>query len=386
MATPQAVTAVIRASRPEFRSAADRLAFAVHAVVSVNGFSLRKVGDVAVDEAVAAGPSALPSDECGLEGWNHVGQGQGAGHGAGQDVGSAPATYAFLYVPDSPGMERQDKASPPPLLLVKCLSLDAEGAAADGAGTGAVASAGVLLVSLADAATGRPPVTLELPVARYVSPGGTYDKMDELISRVTGALEEALEVPAAASRAGAKASAASTATTASAAGKTAGASQGQPQPQPQRGREHPETEPDHDPLRDDRYRGPPRGPPGYGMGSEDDRMPGGVPRPPGMGGGLMLPGGGGGGLAGGGGMLVGPDNPIFADRLRHPRMGGPGMGGPGMGPGGPGVRWDPIAPEGLQGWHPDDFTREGRAHRGEGFNDIGRPPPGRGPDWDNMFG
>ncbi|PNW80820.1 hypothetical protein CHLRE_07g331000v5 [Chlamydomonas reinhardtii] len=377
MATPQAVTAVIRASRPEFRSAADRLAFAVHAVVSVNGFSLRKVGDSAVDEAVAAGAAALPAEECGLQGWN---QGQAEPGGAGV---AEPATYGFLYVPESAGMDRQDnKGSPAPLLLVKCLNLHS---AADD-------TPGVLLASLADAATGRPPVTLELPVARYVSSGGTYDKMEELIGRVTGALEEALEVPAA-SRSGAKAAGVST------AGKTAAAtpaasttSQGQQQ-QPQRGREE-GPDPDHDPLRDDRYRGAPRGPargpPGYGVGAEEDWVPGGVPRPPGMGGGLMLPGGGG-GFAGGGGMLVGPDNPIFADRLRHPRMGGPGMGpggGPGMGPGSgvPGMRWDPIAPEGLQGWHPDDFTREGRAVRGEGFNDIGRPPPGRGPDWDNMFG
>ncbi|KAG2440745.1 hypothetical protein HXX76_003602 [Chlamydomonas incerta] len=375
MATPQAVTAVIRASRPEFRSAADRLAFAVHAVVSVNGFSLRKVGDVAVDEAVAAGAAALPSEECGLAGWNEAAQ-VPAEDGAG--AAAAPATYAFLYVPESAGMERQDKGSPPPLLLVKCLGLDAEAGAAGG----------LLLVSLADAATGRPPATLELPIARYVTPGGTYDKMDELIGRVTGALETALEVPAA-SQSGAKA-AGSTAGKAAAASSTAGTSQGPQQPaQPQRGREEPgrDRDPDHDPLRDDRYRGPPRGPPGYGVGAEEDWVPGGVPRPPGMGGGLMLPGGGGGFAGSGGGMLVGPDNPIFADRLRHPRMGGPGMG-PGMGPGSgvPGMRWDPIAPEGLQGWHPDDFTRDGRAMRGEGFNDIGRPPPGRGPDWDNMFG
>lgn len=132
-------------------------------------------------------------------------------------------------------------------------------------------------------------------------------------------------------------------------------------------------------------------------------------------------------------------------------------------------RWDPIAPEGLQGWSPDDFARGDRCvggwvtpgiyiaasclcaallhaaccdgpavqraaqpaactelpatgwagvlytlvlqhacmqvilpppltlsacmralracrGRGEGLNDIGRPPPGRGTDWDSMFG
>lgn len=48
------------------------------------------------------------------------------------------------------------QGSPAPLLLVKCLNLHS---AADD-------TPGVLLASLADAATGRPPVTLELPVAR----------------------------------------------------------------------------------------------------------------------------------------------------------------------------------------------------------------------------
>lgn len=81
----------------------------------------------------------------------------------------------------------------------------------------------------------------------------------------------------AASRSGAKAAGVST------AGKTAAAtpaasttSQGQQQ-QPQRGREE-GPDPDHDPLRDDRYRGAPRGPargpPGYGVGAEEDWVPG----------------------------------------------------------------------------------------------------------------
>lgn len=77
-----------------------------------------------------------------------------------------------------------------------------------------------------------------------------------------------------------------------------------------------------------------------------------------------------GGIPAGGGMQVGPGHPYFMDRLRHPEL-QPGMGGlrpppPGLGGGGlqppvpglpPGARWDPIAPEGLQGWQPDDFTR-----------------------------
>jgi hypothetical protein len=53
-------------------------------------------------------------------------------------------------------------------------------------------------------------------------------------------------------------------------------------------------------------------------------------------------------------------------------------------------------PEGLEGWRPEDFQRP-RPGMGRGLGprpplnpdidpDIGPPPPGRGADWDNMFG
>ena len=90
-------------------------------------------------------------------------------------------------------------------------------------------------------------------------------------------------------------------------------------------------------------------------------------------------------------MHVGPGHPFFSDRLRNPGLvGGPGgLGGGGLhGPGGGGARWDPIAPEGLQGWNPEDFQR-GAPRRGEGppvHPDMMQPGPGRGADWDHMFG
>ena len=95
----------------------------------------------------------------------------------------------------------------------------------------------------------------------------------------------------------------------------------------------------------------------------------------------------------GGGMHVGPGHPFFSDRLRNPDLASGGRGGVvggGMGPGG--VRWDPIAPEGLQGWHPEDFqrgpARPGRVgHPGPPVHpDVMQPGPGRGADWDHMFG
>jgi len=46
-------------------------------------------------------------------------------------------------------------------------------------------------------------------------------------------------------------------------------------------------------------------------------------------------------------------------------------------------------PEGLEGWRPDDFQRP-RPGGGRGVPDIdpdiGLPGPGRGTDWDNMYG
>ncbi|GLC52452.1 hypothetical protein PLESTB_000630700 [Pleodorina starrii] len=414
MATPQAITAVIRASKPEFKSTADKAAFAVHAILSVNGFSLRKVGE-GVDEAAAQGPSALPAEEVDPTGWN-------------RDAGGDGGTYSFLYVPESAAAQRQQQQQPP-LLLVKCLRLVAEAspgpAPVEGSAAGAAAggsapaqSGGVLLVSLTDVASGGPPASLELQLDRYVpslAPGASgYEHLDELIRRVEGALAEALEGQQQASKGKTGVAATTTTTPGAAAGAAAKGSTGDsPQKRDREAAavsaaeeaEAEERRRRHDPLRDDRYYGqglPTRGSHGWGPVAvgDEDLMPGGLPPPPGLGG-LGGPFGPGGGVplgprGMGGGMHVGPQNPIFADRLRHPR-GGPGYP-PGLGPGGPGgglggggggvpgMRWDPINPEGLQGWSPDDYTREGRMQRGEGFNDIGRPPPGRGTDWDDMFG
>jgi proteasome inhibitor subunit 1 (PI31) len=78
-------------------------------------------------------------------------------------------------------------------------------------------------------------------------------------------------------------------------------------------------------------------------------------------------------------MHVGPGDPIFGPG----RMGG-GVGAPpGHGSLPPGARWDPIAPPGMQGFHPDDFQRPGG---GRPHPDMAQPGPGRGTDMDYMFG
>jgi hypothetical protein len=45
-------------------------------------------------------------------------------------------------------------------------------------------------------------------------------------------------------------------------------------------------------------------------------------------------------------------------------------------------------PEGLEGWRPEDFQRPRGGGRGmpDIDPDIGLPGPGRGTDWDSMYG
>mmetsp|Transcript_9894 Transcript_9894/g.25224 ORF Transcript_9894/g.25224 Transcript_9894/m.25224 type:complete len:237 (-) Transcript_9894:164-874(-) len=110
----------------------------------------------------------------------------------------------------------------------------------------------------------------------------------------------------------------------------------------------------------------------------DDLVPPGI-RPPGsIHPGLGPFGGRGGGLRG---SHVGPDDPIFSG------MGGRRDGRRPPGPGlPPGARWDPINPQGIPGFHPDDFIPDGRPVRDRDVHpDIG-PPPGGGGGMDHMFG
>lgn len=73
-----AVLAVIRAARPAFRDRADRVAFALHALLLVRGARLIAIGQAAEAEPPAG---ALAAEECGHDGWN-----------------AAEGTWAFRYV------------------------------------------------------------------------------------------------------------------------------------------------------------------------------------------------------------------------------------------------------------------------------------------------
>ncbi|KAJ4745373.1 Proteasome inhibitor-like protein [Rhynchospora pubera] len=91
MATDQAAMAVLKASRPTFRNAHDKVAFAVHSAFLVSGFSL-----VAVGPATNSDDLSSLVDEVGIDGWNEM-----------ED------RYGFLYVKEEKGRKMR--------ILVKAL-------------------------------------------------------------------------------------------------------------------------------------------------------------------------------------------------------------------------------------------------------------------------
>lgn len=84
------------------------------------------------------------------------------------------------------------------------------------------------------------------------------------------------------------------------------------------------------------------------------------------------------GGARGGGSLVGLNDPRFRPGLRHPEL-QPGIGG---------MRYDPIGPAGMRGYRPGDFIPGNEWDMGGPpyHPDIGPPGPGRGSDFDHMYG
>ncbi|KAL9268609.1 putative proteasome inhibitor [Drosera capensis] len=93
MATEKSVMAVIRSSRPTFRSDSDKLAFAVHASFIASGFVLVSTGPPAFSDSALSESSS--TDEVGIEGWNE-----------GEDE------YVFVYVDP----EKKNRK-----VLLKCL-------------------------------------------------------------------------------------------------------------------------------------------------------------------------------------------------------------------------------------------------------------------------
>ncbi|KAL5711371.1 hypothetical protein ACHQM5_021835 [Ranunculus cassubicifolius] len=93
MATEEAVMAVIKASRPNFRNPFDKVAFALHASFLASGYALLATGNSAFSDTIYSSP---PSDEVGIEGWNEKEDG-----------------YGFVYSKIEKGVKKT--------VLVKCL-------------------------------------------------------------------------------------------------------------------------------------------------------------------------------------------------------------------------------------------------------------------------
>ncbi|KAI3921673.1 hypothetical protein MKW98_021835 [Papaver atlanticum] len=94
MANEEGVMAVIRAIRPNFRNAHDKIVFAVHAMFLNSGYFLTATGSAAYSDTILTSP---PSDEVGIEGWNQ-----------------SEDSYGFVY-------SKIDKAGVKYTVLVKCL-------------------------------------------------------------------------------------------------------------------------------------------------------------------------------------------------------------------------------------------------------------------------
>lgn len=140
MATEKSVMAVIRASRPSFRNAHDKVAFAVHAAFISSGYLLTATGNPAFSETAL---SSTSTDEVGIERWNEL-----------QD------DYAFVYFNPEKGSKK---------VLVKCLVMNDK----------------LLVAALADGAS--EPIHLEINVEDCVAEnGGTnysgqFKNLDKLV-------------------------------------------------------------------------------------------------------------------------------------------------------------------------------------------------------------
>ncbi|KAK9123832.1 hypothetical protein Sjap_013434 [Stephania japonica] len=95
MAIENSAMAVIKASRPSFRNAHDKIAFAAHAAFLASGYTLVATGPPAFAEHALSSP---PSDEVGIEGWNEFDD-----------------SYGFVYVKKDGSLSFT--------VLVKCLAM-----------------------------------------------------------------------------------------------------------------------------------------------------------------------------------------------------------------------------------------------------------------------
>lgn len=324
---------------PYYRSKEDKVAYAIHAYILSLNYKLNAVGIAAEDEST---DWTSPRDEIDHQGWN--------------DNTSAEGFYTFRY-------QDLDNNKRPPL-YVKIMT----------------AAPGTFLLHWAP---NKHNDTVMIDVAKFTTdnpnPASSYKNLPLLI----GTLQQcSLGIPTAPTEQPSGPGSSSS---------SRGGAPTVPSPSPQPSGPDYNSTNDENPLR---MAPPTRRPvPGYGspgmplgIGTEDVVPPGvrppGYHHPP-------LPGNLPSGPHRGGGMHVGPGDPIFGTG-RYGRGVGVGgrEGGGGVGGGGgevlpPGARWDPIAPEGLPGAHPEDYVPELRPRI---HPDVMQPGPGNGGSFDSMFG
>ncbi|XP_059305504.1 probable proteasome inhibitor [Lycium ferocissimum] len=147
MATEQSVMAVIRAARPTFRQAHDKVAFAVHAAFLASGFVLHATGpNASTDDAL----SSSSTDEVGIDHWNEF-----------ED------SYAFVY-------SNPEKSSKK--VLVKCLAMNNK----------------LLIDAFRDG--DNEPLHLELSVEDYIveDGGANYNTQFKNLGKLVGELNKAI--------------------------------------------------------------------------------------------------------------------------------------------------------------------------------------------------
>lgn len=350
MASAPAVSALLRAYRPELSLEAEKTAFVVHLTFLASGFELVASGDRADADASGGPPSGEP-----IQGWNQV-----------------PGEYAFLYAyPKLPGTSTSQQA------YLKCLSvgdvmmvdacskdqgLAAAGAAARGTASGEVAAGASTTVlhtelRMSDFVRAAAGGVGEEKRAGTYSVDDMYKNLEGLVNTVAtdiclpllaGHREASDEGAGGSARAQGQAS-----STAPSTGTGSG-SEAPSRPPPDRTIPQDTEGIAYPPI---------PGRPGFG----DDLGPGG--------GAGILPDAG--PRFPGSGMLVGPEDPRWG-LMRPGGLEDPddlyGTQGPGGLPRGvpPGARFDPFGPPGVPGFEPGRFGDDGgrRGPRGGLHRDL----------------
>ncbi|BFI43036.1 proteasome inhibitor subunit 1 (PI31) [Marchantia polymorpha subsp. ruderalis] len=153
MATAASVLGVLRAARPAFRSAHDRVSFVVHSAFLASGYSLTAVGSAAGATFPSSAASATEETEVGIEGWNEL-----------------DGSYAFQYSDGS-------QAGLCKSVIVKCTAIG-----------------DLLMVDAAPLSDADTPYSLEIKVNDYTvdsmtsNYGQQYTNLEGLVDRLNSSI------------------------------------------------------------------------------------------------------------------------------------------------------------------------------------------------------